>query len=70
MPSAIWSADRSNDALLALANPDGTGNMWAAAKYLLPRPWKIPGLVRLARDTNVATKAAATAAIQACGLPD
>ena len=57
-----------NDTLLELANPDGTGNMWAAAKYLLPRPWKIPGLVRLARDTNVATKAAATAAIQACGL--
>jgi adenosylhomocysteine nucleosidase len=58
-----------NDALLGLANPDGTGNMRAAAKYLLPRPWKIPGLVRLARDSNVATKAAATAAIQACGLP-
>jgi adenosylhomocysteine nucleosidase len=57
-----------DDALLGLANPDGTGNMWAAAKYLLPRPWKIPGLVRLARDTNVATSAAATAAIQACGL--
>jgi len=59
-----------DEALLALANPDGTGNMRAAAKYLLPRPWKIPGLVRLARDSNVATKAAATAAIRACGLPN
>ena len=58
-----------DDALLGLANPDGTGNLWAAAKYLLPRPWKIPGVVGLARGANVATKAAATAAIQACGLP-
>jgi adenosylhomocysteine nucleosidase len=57
-----------DESLLALANPDGTGNMWAAAKYLIPRPWKIPGIVRLARDSNAATKAAAAAAIDACGL--
>jgi adenosylhomocysteine nucleosidase len=57
-----------DESLLALANPDGTGNMWAAAKYLVPRPWKIPGLVKLARDSNTATRAAATAAIQAAGL--
>jgi adenosylhomocysteine nucleosidase len=58
-----------DDSVLALANPDGTGNLWAAAKYLLPRPWKIPGVIGLARGANVATKAAATAAIQACDLP-
>lgn len=58
-----------DEAMLALANPDGTGNLWAAAKYLLPRPWKIPGVIGLARGANVATKAAATAAIEACGLP-
>jgi nucleoside phosphorylase len=57
-----------DDSLLALANPDGTGNVWAAAKYLLPRPWKIPGVIGLARGANVATKAAATAAIQASEL--
>jgi adenosylhomocysteine nucleosidase len=57
-----------DNSVLAMANPDGTGNMWEAAKYLLPRPWKIPGLYRLARDTNVATKAAASAAIQAAAL--
>jgi hypothetical protein len=57
-----------DDAMLAMANPDGTGNLWAAAKYLVPRPWKIPGIVGLARGANIATKAAATAAIQACGL--
>jgi len=57
-----------DDAVLALANPDGTGNLRAAARYLLPRPWKIPGLVRLARDTNTATQTAARAAIRACGL--
>ena len=58
-----------DESLLGLANPDGTGNLRAAAKYLLPRPWKIPGLVKLARDSNAATKAAASAAIAACGLP-
>jgi adenosylhomocysteine nucleosidase len=58
-----------DDAMLSLANPDGTGNLWAAARYLLPRPWKIPGIVGLARGANVATKVAATAAVQACGLP-
>ena len=57
-----------DDAILAMANPDGSGNLAAAARYLLPRPWKIPGLVRLARDTRAATKAAAAAAIEACGL--
>jgi nucleoside phosphorylase len=57
-----------DEALLGLANPDGTGNLWAAARYLLPRPWKIPGIVGLVRGTNVATKAAASAAIQACDL--
>jgi nucleoside phosphorylase len=57
-----------DDAMLAMANPDGTGNLWAAAKYLVPRPWKIPGIIGLARGANIATKAAATAAIQACGL--
>ncbi len=57
-----------NDDLLKLANPDGTGNLAAAARYLLPRPWKIPGLVKLARDTDAATKTAAAAAIDACGL--
>jgi len=57
-----------DESLLALANPDGTGNLRAAAKYLLPRPWKIPGLVKLARDSTAAAKAAASAAIDACGL--
>jgi adenosylhomocysteine nucleosidase len=57
-----------DEAILALANPDGTGNLWEAFKYLGPRPWKIPGMMKLMRDTNVATKAAAQAAIEACGL--
>lgn len=57
-----------DDAVLAMANPDGTGNLRAAARYLLPRPWKIPALARLARDTTVATNAAASAAIRACGI--
>ena len=41
-PSATSSADRSTSRCWALANPDGTGNMWAAAKYLAPPPVEDP----------------------------
>ncbi len=70
-----WSAfraisDRGDDdtvdkAVLELAGPDGSGNMSAVARYLLRRPWKIIHLARLAKGSNVATRAAATAAIDA-----
>ncbi len=39
----------------------------AVARYVLPRPWKIPGLLKLGRDLNTATSAAAAAAIAAIG---
>ncbi len=60
-------AGDTDEAVLALANPDGSPNLAAAARYLIPRPWKIPRLARLARDAQAAADAAADAAIAACG---
>ena len=70
-----WSVFRSisdkpsdgmvDESLFALANPDGSPNLGASLRYVARRPWKIPMLLRVARDAGVATKAAATAAITA-----
>ena len=53
-------------ALLALTKLDGTADQPALAKYLEVNPDRREVLVRLAKDTNRATHAAATAAIAAC----
>jgi hypothetical protein len=39
--------------------------MGAALRYMVRRPWKIPGLMRLGRGAQSAAKAAADAAIVA-----
>jgi adenosylhomocysteine nucleosidase len=54
-----------DDAVFKMAKPDGSPNMAAVARYVLPRPWKVPGLLKLGRDLNLATRAAAHAAIAA-----
>jgi len=71
-----WSAVRSisdrtvdgtvSDEVFRLAKPDGSPNLGASLRYLLTRPWRIPALVRLARDATVAAGAAAAAAAHAC----
>jgi adenosylhomocysteine nucleosidase len=70
-----WSVFRSisdkpsdgmvDESLFALANQDGSPNLGASARYVARRPWKIPMLLRVARDAGIATKAAANAAITA-----
>jgi adenosylhomocysteine nucleosidase len=57
----------TDPAVLALAGPDGSGDVRAVARYLLARPWRIVRLVRLAHGTLRAANAAADAAIRACG---
>jgi len=59
--------ETTDPAVLALAGPDGSGDPWAVARYLLARPWRIVRLARLARGTLRAANAAADAAIAACG---
>jgi adenosylhomocysteine nucleosidase len=51
--------------LLALAGPDGRGDLRAVLRYLLPRPWRIARLARLGRDSSLAARRAADAAADA-----
>ena len=70
-----WSVFRSisdkpsdgmvDETLFGLANDDGSPNMGAALRYVATHPWKVPMLMRVARDAGVATKAAANAVIAA-----
>lgn len=71
-----WSVFRSisdrpaeglvDDALFALTRPDGTADHDALARYLDEDPSRVAVLTRLAHDANLATEAAAAAAIAAC----
>jgi adenosylhomocysteine nucleosidase len=53
-------------AVLGLARPDGSANVPALLRYLAPKPWRIRRLSQLAKGSNIATKAAAGAAVDAC----
>ena len=65
-----WSAVRAISDLvgvtpgnvISLANPDGTPNVGASLRYLVTKPWRIPKLVRLGRDSVRAARGAADAA--------
>lgn len=71
-----WTAFRSlsdhvttapvETAVLGLARPDGSANVPALIRYLAPKPWRFRHLARLAKGSNTATNAAASAAIDAC----
>ena len=66
-----WSAVRAISDLvgvtpgdvIGLANPDGTPNMKASVRYLITKPWRIPKLMKLGRESmqaaNIAAKTAA-----------
>lgn len=56
--------DQIDDALFGLANPDGSGNPAAVARFVLTRPWRIPQLVKLGRYMKVAVDASVGAAVQ------
>lgn len=50
---------------MTMLNPDGTGNVGAAVRFMLRHPNRIPGLVRMGRDGAKACNAAAAAAEKA-----
>jgi adenosylhomocysteine nucleosidase len=56
------SSDHPDASVLDLAHPDGTPNARAAIPFLLKNPKRIPGLVRLGRDSMRAARAAAAEA--------
>jgi hypothetical protein len=63
-------SDRAGDAavdsdVLGLAGSDGAADLAALARFLLTRPWRIPGLVRLGRGMRLAANTAASAAVRA-----
>lgn len=60
------ATDHPDDSVLGLARPDGSANGPAVAKFLLTKPWRIPHLARLQRDSKFAATAAAKAAARAC----
>jgi adenosylhomocysteine nucleosidase len=60
------ATDHPDDSVLNLAKPDGSANGPAVAKFLLTKPWRIPHLARLQRDSKFAALAAANAAASAC----
>lgn len=71
-----WSVFRSlsdhprdglvDEAILELTQPDGTANVEALERYLASDPGAAHRLAKLARDMEIATNAAAAAAISAC----
>ena len=54
-----------DEAVGAMARPDGSADIGAGLRYMVRRPWKIPGLIRLGRGSQAAAKAAADAALVA-----
>jgi adenosylhomocysteine nucleosidase len=62
------ATDHPDDSVLDLAKPDGSANGPAVAKFLLTKPWRIPHLARLQRDSKIAATVAARAAARACGV--
>ena len=71
-PWSVYRAisDRAGDpaidpAVFGLATPDGGPDLAAIARFVLTRPWRLPGLARLGRDMRRATQVAADAAVAA-----
>ena len=63
------ATDHPDDSVLGLAKPDGSANGPAVAKFLLTKPWRIPHLARLQRDSKLAATAAPRAAAAAPAGP-
>jgi hypothetical protein len=52
---------------MQLSTPDGGANIGALVRYLLPAPWRLRTLARMAKDSNAAAKASVAATVR--GLP-
>jgi nucleoside phosphorylase len=75
-PWSVFRAisDRADDgsidpAIFGLAGPDGGPDLRALVRFLLSRPWRVAQLVRLGRDSRLAARTAASAALRAVGRP-
>jgi adenosylhomocysteine nucleosidase len=57
----------TDDAVLGTLRPDGSADMRAALRLMATRPSRIPGLVRLGRDSSMAAGRAAKTTLEALG---
>jgi adenosylhomocysteine nucleosidase len=57
----------TDDAVMSLLRPDGTSDVAAALRFMTRHPRRIPGMVRLARDSSMAASKAARTALHALG---
>jgi adenosylhomocysteine nucleosidase len=55
-----------DDEIFRLSHQDGTPNWGAVVRFVLRHPGEMPRMARLAKQANLATNAAADAAIKAC----
>jgi adenosylhomocysteine nucleosidase len=55
--------------VMDMAGADGSPNFGRAVRFVVTQPWRVPGLVRLARNSQRAANRAATAAVAACTRP-
>ncbi len=58
------ASDHPDDAVLALADPDGTPRVTDGLKFMARNPRRIPLLMKIARDSTRAAKAAAVEAAE------
>jgi hypothetical protein len=57
----------TDDSIMSLLRPDGTSDVGAAMRFMLRHPRRIPGMVRLGRDSSMAASKAARSALGALG---
>lgn len=57
----------TDDSIMSLLRPDGTSDVRAALRLMARHPGRIPGMVRLGRDSSMAASKAARTALRAIG---
>ena len=57
----------TDDAIMSLLRPDGSSDVAAAVGLMVRHPGRVPGMVRLARDSSMAASKAARVALRTLG---
>jgi len=57
----------TDDAIMSFLRPDGTSDVAAAVRFMALHPRRIPGMIRLGRDSSMAASKAARTTLRALG---